>query len=265
MLDQSIIELINAGIDGELDPHERQELEAVLESSPEAVTFRLELLGLNNAFHNMPELDPPPDLARNILDQVQLPARQRPSRLPGFLAGLSPVAGGLAFAAGLLVAIGFYETGSRKVTPQDTVNMVGAMVAGDQAKVPVQGVRPPGERDSLLLDLEGLSGTVALNVSENGHALEFNLDSSQVIEIEFDLEDAGLMVIGFAQDDRNDGSFIDTLELLGGAMRVVHQGRHHFVVFLKKSPDSKNHGKDLRIRISQDGQQVYEDTLGSWR
>jgi len=68
MLDQRIIELINAGIDGELGPEEQRELDAVLDSSPEAVTFRLELLQLNNAFSNLPELDPPPALARTILD-----------------------------------------------------------------------------------------------------------------------------------------------------------------------------------------------------
>jgi hypothetical protein len=73
------------------------------------------------------------------------------------------------------------------------------------------------------------------------------------------------MVTGFAQDDRGDGSFIDTLELLGGTMRVVNQGRHRFIVFLRQSPDSKDHGKDLRIGISHDGQRVYENTLGAWR
>jgi len=244
MLDQHIIELINAGIDGELGPEEQRELEAVLDSSPEAVTFRLELLQLNNAFSNLPELDPPPALARTILDQVQLPDRQKLFKLPGFFAGLTPVAGGLAFAAGL--------------TQQDTVNMVGTMVASDQVKAPGQG-------DRLLLDLDGLSGTVSLNVSENGRALEFDLDSSQLIEIELDLEKAGLIVIGFAQDDRGDGSFIDTLELMGGTMRVVNQGKHHFVVFLRQSPDSENHGKDIRIGISYEGQRVYEDTLGAWR
>ena len=72
------------------------------------------------------------------------------------------------------------------------------------------------------------------------------------------------MVIGFAQDDRGDGSFIDTLELLGGTMRVVNQGRHHFVVFLRQSSDLKNHGKDIRIGFLQDGQRVYEGTLGYW-
>jgi hypothetical protein len=257
MLDQHIINLINAGIDGELGPEEQRELEAVLNTSPEAVTFRAELLELNNAFRNMPELDPPSDLSRTILDQVQLPARQKLFRLPEFLTGFNPVAGGMAFAAGLLLAVGFYEAGSRKITQQDTVNMVGTMVASDQVKA-------PGRGDRLLLDLDGLSGTVSLNVSENGRALEFDLDSSQLIEIELDFEKAGLIVIGFAQDDRGDGSFIDTLELLGGAMRVVNQGKHHFVVFLRQSPDSENHGKDIRIGISHDGQRVYEDTLGAW-
>ena len=258
MLDQRSIDLINAGIDGELGPEEQRELKAILESSPEAVTFRVELLELNNAFRNMPELNPPPALARNILDQVKLPARQTLFNLPGFLTGLNPVAGGLAFAAGLLLAVGFYETGSRKVTQQDTVNMVGTMVASDQ-------VMSPGQGDRLVLDLDGLSGAFSLNVSENGQVLEFDLDSSQVVEIELDFEKAGLVVSGFAQDDRGDGSYIDTLELLGGTMRVVNQGRHHFVVFLRQMPGSQNQGKDLRIGISRDGEQVYEDTLGAWR
>jgi hypothetical protein len=258
MLDQHIIDLINAGIDGELGPEEQRELEAVLDSLPEALIYRAELLELNDAFRNMPELDPPPDLSRKILGQVQLPARQKLFMLPGFLAGFNPVAGGLVFATGLLLAVGFYETGSRKLTQQDTVNMVGTMVASDQVKAPGQG-------DRLLLDLDGLSGTVSLNVSENGRALEFDLDSSQLIEIELDLEKAGLIVIGFAQDDRGDGSFIDTLELVGGTMRVVNQGKHHFVIFLRQSPGSENHGKDIRIGISHDGQRVYEDTLGAWR
>jgi hypothetical protein len=48
-------------------------------------------------------------------------------------------------------------------------------------------------------------------------------------------------------------------------MRVVNQGRHHFVVFLRQAPGLKNQGKNLRIGISRDGEQVYEDTLGPWR
>ena len=258
MLDQRIMELINAGFDGELSSSERMELEAALDSSPEAVTYRVELLELKNVFHNIPELDPPPALVRNILDQVQLPAKRKFFKLPSPLAGLNPVAGGLAFAAGLVLAVVIYENDSRNVPQQDTVSMVGAMVASDQ-------VNAPGQGNMLVLDLDVLSGSVSLNLSENGQALEFDLNSNQAVEIEIDLEKAGLMVVGFAQDDRGDGSFIDTLELLGGTMRVVNQGKHHFVIFVRQTPDSKNHGKDIRIGISQDGQRVYEDTLGSRR
>ncbi len=256
MLDQRIVELINAGIDGELSSSERRELEAVLDSSPEAVTYRVELLELNNVFHHIPELDPPPALVRNILDQVQLPAKRKFFKLPSPLTGLNPVAGGLAFAAGLVLAVVIYENDSRNVPQQDTVSMVGTMVASDQLKV-------TGEEDRLLFDLDGLSGTVTSILGENGQTLEFKLESNKSVEIEIDLEQAGLVVIGFAQDDLGNGNFIETLELLGGTMRMVHQGSHHFVVFLRQLPDSKNHGKDIRIGISQDGQRVYEGTLGS--
>jgi len=259
MLDQRITELINAGIDGELGPQEHKELEAVLASSPEAVAFRLELLELDNVFHNMPEMDPPPALASNILEQVQLPARQKPFNFLGFMAGFNPVAGGLAFAAGLLLAVGFYETGSRKVTQQDTINMVGTMVASDPVRVPGQG------EDRLLLDLDGLSGAVSLNVHENGRVLELDLDSDQVIEIVIGLGQAGLAVTGFAQDGRGDGSYIDTLEFAGGTMRAVSQGRHRFVVFLEQAPGLNHRGEGIHIGIFRDGERVYEDSLGARR
>ncbi len=256
MLDQNTIELINADIDGELGSKELKELEAIFESSPEAVQYRVELLELNSAIQNMPELDPPSYLANSILGQVQLPVKQKVVNIKGFIARYNPVAAGLAFAVGLLVTVGIYETGSRNLQMNDTVNMVGTMVARDQVGVPGQGNR-------LSFDLDVLSGTVSLNLNETGQTLEFDLISQKTIEIELDLENAGLVVIGFAQDDRGDGSLIETLELLGGTMRVVNQGRHHFVVFLRHTPNSTNHGKDIRIGISHDGQQVFEDTLGS--
>lgn len=134
--------------------------------------------------------------------------------------------------------------------------MVGTMVARDQIEVPGQG-------DRLWLDLDVLTGTVSLNVSEHGQALEFDLDSNQLIQIEIGLEKAGLLVIGFAQDDRGDGSLIDTLELLGGTVSVANQGRHHFVLFLRQTPGANNQGQEISIGISREGERVFEGTLGS--
>ena len=258
MLDQHIINLINADIDGELEADETRELKSILDSSSEAVSFRDELLQLDNAIANVPELDPPANLTRSILDQVQLPARRGLFQLPVFLSDFNPATAGLAFAAGLLMAVGFYQVASQKVSQHDMFNMVGTMVGGEQ-------IRAPGHGNRLTLEMDGLSGTVALNVNEFGQALEFNLESKAAFEIELDFDNAGLMLNGFAQDDLGDGSLIETLELSGGTMRVVNQGKHHFVVFLKQQPGTNVQGKEVRIGISREGERVYEDRLGSWR
>ena len=168
MLDQHIINLINADLDGELGADEIRELKSILDSSSEAVNFRDELLQLNNAIANVPELDPPARLSRTLLDQVQLPARRGLFQLPAFLSDFNPATAGLAFAAGLLMAVGFYQVASQPVSQHDMFSMVGTMVGGEQ-------IMAPGQGDRLALEMDGLSGTVALNVNEHGHALEFNL------------------------------------------------------------------------------------------
>ena len=174
MLDQHIINLINADLDGELGADEARELKSILDSSSEAVSFRDELLQLNNAIAKLPELDPPARLGRTILDQVQLPARRGLFQFPGFLSDFNPATAGLAFAAGLLMAIGFYQIASQKVSQHDMFSMVGTMVGGEQ-------IRAPGKGDRLTLEMDGLSGTVALNVNDYGQALEFNLESKVAI------------------------------------------------------------------------------------
>jgi hypothetical protein len=258
ILDQQIIDLINADIDGALGPEEKRELESILDSSSEAAGFRDELLQLNKVINDVPELDPPADLTRIILDQVQLPARRRLFQLPAFLTNFNPATAGLAFAAGLLMAVGFYQVASPKVSQHDMFSMVGTMV-GDQQ------IKAPGKGDRLTLAMDGLSGSVALNVNEYGQALEFNLESELAFEIKLDFDNAGLMLNGFAQDDLGDGSLIESLELSGGTMRVVNRGKHHFVVFLKQQPGMNVHGRDIRIGISREGERVYEDPLQSWR
>ena len=56
MLEQRVIELINADIDGELGQAEKEELEAILESSAEARVMKVELLKLANLLESTPDL-----------------------------------------------------------------------------------------------------------------------------------------------------------------------------------------------------------------
>ena len=83
MLEERTIHLINADIDGELGPGEREDLEAILESSPEARAMRAELLRLSNLLDSVPEQSPPPGLSQQVLNQITPP--------PGGAAGLYPV------------------------------------------------------------------------------------------------------------------------------------------------------------------------------
>jgi len=260
MLEQHIIELINADIDGELGLDGRKELSSILESSPEAAVFHKELIELNDMFRNAPVLESPPALAGSILASIQLPVRRGFFDFFQFLGGSKPATAGLAFAAGLLVAVGLYETeSSRGASDQDTVKMVGTMVGDGKFKA-------AGQEIQLSLDLDELNGKVTLFRGESGDMLEFELDSKgEVVEIEIDFEKAGLLVSGFAQHGGAKASLIETLKLSGGNMRLVNQGRHHFVIFLRQQPGTKEPGKDIRIGISRDGERVYESTRDSWR
>ena len=73
-IDPNIVELINADVDGEISPAQKQELEAVLTASPEAKAMHAELLAMGTALDELPDLDPPPSTC---------PRRSRDARFPG--------------------------------------------------------------------------------------------------------------------------------------------------------------------------------------
>ena len=67
MISERTLELINAGIDGELSAEDQQELDAVLESSAEARSMKAELLKLANLMGSLPAQQPPSGLHDQIL------------------------------------------------------------------------------------------------------------------------------------------------------------------------------------------------------
>ena len=77
MLSERALYLLNAGIDGELDATEQEELDAVLEASAEARAMHAELLKLANLLESVPAKDPPPELSAQILDRVATPRPQK--------------------------------------------------------------------------------------------------------------------------------------------------------------------------------------------
>ena len=254
MIEERIIKLINASIDGELGQSERIELESILESSAEARAVKVELQKLNNLLDGVPQQQPPPGLSQQILQQVVLPAKKPAFSLAGLFSSFQPATAGLAFAVGLLVTISFYELAPRNDSAIDTTGMVGAMVANSND----QSVE---QIDSLSCDESGFSCAVTLRSRKGIFVLDFELDSSKSVEVEIAFAEAGLSFGGIAHTIF-DGVAVDgSYNISGGILRVENQGRQAFTVFLPDSAKDGGEGRSISIGISSGGARIFSGVL----
>ena len=254
MLEQRTLELINGEIDGALQPDERAELEAILAASADARAMKAELQKLANLMDSMPQHTPPEELAERILRQVRLPA-SRPAFSPGNLfSSLQAAPIGLAFAAGLLMAVGMYELSPGRQSVVDPANIVGTMVLNPGAGPASQAA------DSLVISVPGVSGTVSLSEAGNLQVLSFDLDSTDETEIAIALSEAGLSFGGIAHAAASAAAADETYEVSGGTLRVVNQGRQAFSVFLLDA-GADGGGREISIGISKGGTPVFAGVL----
>jgi hypothetical protein len=266
MLEARELYLINAGIDGELAPEERAELEAVLRSSGEARTLQAELHKLASLMDGMPEQEPPADLTHRILQSIKLSGKL-PGRLParrsaggskwslaGLLSSFQPVPAGLAFAAGLLLAVGFFAAGPRSGETIDLSHVVGTMLA-NPADTPAQ------EEDSLSIQAPGLSGTVSLSALGDFMILNFDLESMQQTEILVGLAEAGLGFGGIARASADGAADDESYAVSGGTLRVVNPGSHPFAVFLRRPGAENSEAEAIAIEVKRDGESVFAGSL----
>lgn len=243
MLEERTIYLINADLDGELGAEEKAELDAMLESSSEAREMRAELLRLNNLMDSLPEVSPPPGLSEKIVDQL-IPPRRARFPFPEWLSSFQPAPAGLAFAAGLLLTIAYYEMSPRSDSGADTARMVGTMVAG---QADTRGLL---EKD-IHLRGDGFSGTVSLTQQSGLYVLSFDLDSRESTRLEIGLDRTGLAFGGFAEIEGVSDRVFDAVAISGGTLRVVNEGQLRFAVFLRETgPRQSVHPGEISIDFS---------------
>jgi hypothetical protein len=267
MVEERTVYLINADIDGELSPEERAELAELLETSDEARALRAELRKLATLMDDLPERVPPAGLSDRIVARVRLPeSRTGVTRarapLKGILAAFQPVPAGLAFAAGLLLTVGYYEVAQRGGEPADLSSMVGTMVA-----------KPSGfvgrKKDSMRITQPGLTGMVSLGEVGEFLVLNFDIESVDPTEIEVGYADAGLGFGGIAHVSSDSNTQDESFQVSGGTLRVVNQGRQAFSVFLPRVTDTSRHqvanregdGRQIFIGISSGGTVVFSGAL----
>lgn len=254
MLDERTIYLIHAGIDGELKPAEREELEAALEASSEARAMNAEFQRLGNLLDSVPSEQPPPDLASKILKNTSLPSRKSPFSLTSFFASFQPAAAGVAFAAGLLAAITFYELSPIPAGSENIASMVGTMVSN-----------PGGQKavvlDRLVIDQPDLQGTVSLHSEASVLMLNFELITSEQVEIEVSFANAGLGFGGMAKSKFNDALDTESFEVADGTLRVTDQGTNMHVFLLRRPQESELSAKAIDIEVNRAGEILFQGAL----
>lgn len=252
MLDDQSIELINAGVDGELQAEDILKLDALLESSEEARELHAEMLRLTHFLNALPDQRPPKELSSQILDSIKLPRKVNRFSLRGLFTSIQPLATASAFAAGLLVTIGFYEMTPQRLSPGDVNKMVGTAVLKSDDETGI----PPGQKEGMLkLDESWVSGSVSLQRKKSLYVLNFNLDSTGPVGVELGLIDADLEFAGIAQEVSQSGSINDDFKVSGGTVHVENQGRQSFVIFLRNTA-KKDSGKDINIEFSSGEQRL---------
>jgi hypothetical protein len=105
----------------------------------------------------------------------------------------------------------------------------------------------------------GVEGRVQLKAIEQAWAIEFDLDSEEPVEVTVDLASAGLRFGGFADPSAE----VEVIDVSGGKVRVVNQGSHRFVLFLRSSAESEAGARAVAVAVSQAGETLFEGELQS--
>ena len=225
-IDPNIVELINADIDGEISPAQKQELEAVLAANPEAQAMHTELSGLGKTLDELPDLDPPPQLNHAIMASVPAP-RPETARENWLLSLIAAPALRYAamFVAGSLLTLSLISSdqlSDRAFT--DVTGLVGT-ISGEFPEGPgVQTTR---------IDRPEVAGRVSLRNSGPLIIVDFDLVSAGPVDIVASYADQTIWFNGFAQLESPGAS----ISAESGRVTMQIDGKRRYAVFLHNAGD----------------------------
>jgi hypothetical protein len=249
MNDERIIELINAGIDGEINDSEKSELQNILNESSEARELQAGMQALANTLSDLPQHEPPDNLRTQILENSNLPGRRSS---PSSLFELPAIARyGLAFAAGLMLMVGIYQFGPRESTPEDLSRMTGTIstqdALGDAVLI-----------DNYMVDQQGISGSVSLQTHGDAYVVDFDLQSSMAVEVLVKFAAEGLQFDRLVQSDNK----VVTATVADGSVRLNSSGNRQFSIYLDRREDSPADQKvELTTEIYGSGTRLHQGVL----
>lgn len=248
-IDEKYIELINAGIDGEISTEERAELDRFLRDSAEGRQLQADLEKLCGTLDAVEELSPPPHLKHVILDAVRPRERAMESTSIWqtlFAAPAVRYAG--AFALGIILAVTIISSDqiSRNAFDDITglVGTISSTTAGDTV--------PAGSRISV--SNSEVAGTVKLQRTGQIMVIDFDLYSSEPIEIVADFADPDVWFNGFAQLESTGTS----VSAESGRVTLMMDGKRRCALYLHNASGAE---ATVNLRFFAAGTLIQEEVL----
>lgn len=242
-------ELIQAGVDGELDAAERERLDALLAESEAARALHEDLQRLVAFIDSAPPRPLPDGLHRRIVERIDLPRPAGPRRwltfsaLPGFLRY------GLAGAAAVVLTLAVYR-GGEGLSPGTEADLVGAIASrGDMAGARVV--------DRFRFDAAGAAGEAILVARDDAYALAFQLDLDRPTRLQVVLPETGYRFEAVAQQD----DALSEVTWSGNRIEAVAVGQRGFVLRVRRIAGPASGDPQIRVNVSQEDEAPLSGTL----
>ena len=224
-------ELMNADIDGDISADDKALLERYLEEHPEARAYRDQLRAMCRVLDDEPTLDAPKGLGEPALARIR-PASARTRASGPSLAetinnwfSIPAVKYAMSFAAGVILTFALVTSDQASRSAFDDVTSL----VGTMSSIDARG--GAAARDDLQLSLNELAGSVSLLSAGQLMILDFDLASTQPVEIVARFDNRDIWFNGFAQLQ----STGTTVAAATGQVTVRMDGQRRYAVYLHNS------------------------------
>jgi hypothetical protein len=255
MSSERILELVSAAADSALTDEERDLLDRLLEESPEARRFHDDLGRIDSIMRRLPELVPPEALHDRIMAGTSLPLARQRRPIFAWLDSLTPfpvLRYGIATAAGLVLAMVFYESQPNFTETVDITELVGTMAPNrDRTAAEIL--------DTYEFRAEGLESRVLLERRHGALLLDIQVDSDEPVDIAVDLSAAGARVDALVQTENS----LESIEIAGQTLRVRALGRRQLTALLHRVDDAVEGREKIELEFSSDGKLLQRGSLAA--
>ena len=246
-IEQKNIDLINADIDGEIGPAEKNALDAFLADNDEGRALHVELAKLRDSIESVESESPPPHLRHVIMNSVKPTPRKTES--PGFLQMLLATPAfkyAATFAAGVILTLSAVSSDQFSNRAFDDVTGLVGTIAE-----PVSG----SLLNRIVVDNAKVVGSVSLRSTGHLLILDFDLVANGPVEIEANYGDRSIWFNGFGQLESSG----TTISATSGSVSLGMEGKRRYAVYLHNGGEQR--GVTVNLRFVADGELIHEASL----